>query len=344
MSRSLEVSNDRVDVVIPVYNACELTRRCLRSLLACPSPALGRIHVHDNASGEETARMLDSFRSPRLEVHHAASNTGFGDAVNQGIGRTRSDRVLVLNSDVEARGDFVSPLLEALRNSPKLAAVVPAGNTFRHYDLSRYESHGGWISTYSLPAYAFLVRRSAFDEVGGFDPAFGLGFYEDADLSRRWIRAGWRLGICPEASLYHEIHGSFAGVSQFRELLARNREIYHARWPGALRKVALASREARLSALHPELRGEIDRVLAEGGEVHWFAPGGPRDLAALQMRGARLGALATPRAIRRRRQRRFSRFVEIWRVDGTPALASRRLLRTAASLGLPLRRFSCTGR
>lgn len=343
VSRASDAGSESVDVVIPVYNACDLTRRCLESLFECRGASLGRIYVHDNASDSETARMLDSLRDPRLEVHHAASNTGFGDAVNQGIRRVRSEWILVLNSDVKARSDFVSPLLEAMRHTPRLAAVAPAGNTFRNYDLSLYEMRSDWVTTYSLSAYAFLVRRSAFEEVGGFDPAFGLGFYEDADLSRRWVRADWQLGICPAATLHHEVHGSFSALPQFRDLLARNRELYHARWPGALRKVALLSREARLSELHPEVRSEIDLVLAEGGEVHWFAPGGPRDLAALQMHGVRLRPFATRRVIRRKRDSRYSRFVELWLVDGTPSFASRLLTRASSALGIMVRRFPAVG-
>ena len=44
---------------------------------------------------------------------------------------------------------------------------------------------GGYIETHRLQGHAFLIRRDVFEEVGGFDAAFGRGYYEDVDLGRR---------------------------------------------------------------------------------------------------------------------------------------------------------------
>jgi GT2 family glycosyltransferase len=54
-----------------------------------------------------------------------------------------------------------------------------------------------WVS-----GSCMLARRSAFDQVGGFDPAFFL-YWEDADLCRRLRHAGWRTRYMPGARVEH---------------------------------------------------------------------------------------------------------------------------------------------
>jgi N-acetylglucosaminyl-diphospho-decaprenol L-rhamnosyltransferase len=55
----------------------------------------------------------------------------------------------------------------------------------------------GWLSGSCL-----LLRRAAFDEVGGFDPAYFM-YFEDTDLGDRFGRAGWKNVYMPEAVATH---------------------------------------------------------------------------------------------------------------------------------------------
>ncbi len=147
----------RIDVVIPVYNAADLTRRCIETLCKHCSRWLGTVHVYDDASALETRRMLDELCFPGLSVHHGERNVGFGRAVNHAFAQTRSELVLVLNSDVAASDDFIEPLHAAMQEDPSLAAVMPAGRTFKDYDLSSYALRSGCVVTYNLHGYAFLI-------------------------------------------------------------------------------------------------------------------------------------------------------------------------------------------
>src|SRR5437762_2939644 len=53
-------------------------------------------------------------------------------------------------------------------------------------------------------AAALLVRRAAFAEIGGFDPAFRPAWYEDVDLCARLREAGWRVRYVPAAPVAHD--------------------------------------------------------------------------------------------------------------------------------------------
>lgn len=71
------------------------------------------------------------------------------------------------------------------------------------------------VDVESLAATALLVRRSAFDEVGGFDERFFL-YGEDLDLCRRLRSAGWRLVALPDRWAIHT-SGESSGSSFDRE-------------------------------------------------------------------------------------------------------------------------------
>jgi GT2 family glycosyltransferase len=326
-----------IDVVIPVYNAPELTRRCIESLYASIGGALGEVRVHDNASDAATRAMLDGLRYPRLVVHHAPCNTGFGDGVNRAVAATRSDLVLVLNSDVAASSDFLAPLRHALASDPTLAAVTPAGNTFASYDLRRYARRSGCVVTHNLYAYAFLIRRAAFERVGGFDPVFGLGFFEDTDLSRKLTRAGYWLGIHPESQLHHEIHGSFDAVPAFRELLGKNRGIYLERYPAAARHALVVSGAVPLEHLPRGAGDALSELLRDGGRAQWMTRAALDGLPSLEVRASRLGVTTLLRTLRHHDSRERRRFTEVWLTADVPRRHAAWLRRFARSHKLPVR-------
>ncbi len=339
-----DASHAPIDVVIPVYNAPELTRRCLESLYREVGSQLGHVYVHDNASGAETRALLDALEFPGLRVHHAARNTGFGDGVNQPFAQSRSELVLVLNSDVAADSDFLTPLRAALGADPTLAAATPAGNTFAGYDLPRYALRSGCVVTHNLYAYAFLIRRAAFLAAGGFDPAFGLGFFEDSDLSRKLIRAGHWLGIHPGSILRHEIHGSFQALPGFRDGIGANRAIYLDRYPGAHRQLVIVSGRSHLDELPAAALEELDSLLRGGGGAHWLTRGVRERLPALEVRADRCGVAGVRRVVRRQAHKAHRRPGELWLARDAPRLASAWLERWARARGATVQRFPVSAR
>jgi GT2 family glycosyltransferase len=85
----------------------------------------------------------------------------------------------------------------------------------------------------ALAATAMLVRREAFDQIGGFDESYFL-YGEDLDLCRRMRRAGWALVALPDRFAWHE-GGASAASSTERELTW---------WRGTMRFAALWWTEA----------------------------------------------------------------------------------------------------
>ena len=74
-----------------------------------------------------------------------------------------------------------------------------------------------------LSGAALMLERRRFLELGGFDPVFGRGDFEDLEFSFRWKRAGGRLQVVPSSRLIHlerqSFHQTVDSLAQWRGLL-----------------------------------------------------------------------------------------------------------------------------
>ncbi len=326
-----------VDVVIPVYNAPVLTRQCIDSVVTCLGGSIGHIYIQDDASDAETRQMLDHLPYKGIHVHHARKNQGFGASVNEAITRSDASYVLILNSDTVASEDFLPLLCAALAADSQLAAIIPAGNDYARHDLSQYlRQPGGYIVTHRLQGHAFLIRRNVFQEVGGFDPAFGRGYYEDVDLGRRLDLHDWRVGVHPHARIHHEGGGSFGRGRSFRKLVQRNRNLYHARYPNALRNVLLVSGDSMLTHFPSNLIDALENVFHEGGYAHWLTSEPAPLLPCLQMRHG-FTDLRAPIRLMLRGWRADKRITEVWILPDASRLLRASLVLWARACRLKVR-------
>lgn len=302
-----------IDVVIPVYNAPVSTQNCINSVVACLGQSIKHILIQDDASDVETRDMLNQLPYKCVRIHHAKKNQGFGKSVNEAVCRSNADYVLVLNSDTVASEDFLPPLCVALAVDPQLAAIIPSGNYYKKFNLNQYSCQpGGYILTHRLGGYAFLIRRSVFQEMCGFDPAYGRGYYEDVDMGRRLIKRGWRIGMHPGAYIYHKGGGSFGRGLSYQTLKRRGRITYFSRYPKARRNVMLISGNCPLTDFPLDFLDAIDNVFREGGGVHWLTPEHSPQLFCLHMTHTTRSLSATIRLLLRGLLRKDKRVSEVW--------------------------------
>jgi glycosyltransferase involved in cell wall biosynthesis len=229
--------------------------------------------------------MLDSLPYDITHTYHAIKNQGFGASVNDAVSRSSASYILVLNSDTEVKGNILPPLYEAMSVDSQLAVIIPASNDYIEEDFDRYlRQPGGYIRTYRLRGYAFLIRRSIFQEIGGFDPIFGRGYYEDIDLGRRIYERNWCIGVYPDSPIYHKGGGSFGRGSAYRKLKQHNRALYFSRYPSAQRNVLFLSGDCSLTNFPQNLLNTIDDVYQRGGVLHWFSTEAATKSPCLHMR------------------------------------------------------------
>ncbi len=184
------------------------------------------ILVVDNASKPaERERLAREFGEARLVAF--SRNLGFAAAANEGIARTRSAFVLLVNNDAVLAADYAAKLAARLALDDRLAAVQ---GLVLSEDGRRVDTAGlGWnrrgeavpilagappeaaprsvFEVSGVSATATLYRRAALESVSPhgeiFESAF-FAYYEDVDLSLRLARAGWRFACDPGAVARHE--------------------------------------------------------------------------------------------------------------------------------------------
>jgi GT2 family glycosyltransferase len=171
-----------------------------------------------------------------VEVQANQSNSGFAAAVNQGAGSSLGRYLLLLNPDTVLETPDLSQL-EAdcetyglasgllvdesgqpqkgffARRLPSAAALAfeclglnrlwpsnPVNRRYRCLDIS-----GDRSEFVEQPPGAFLmVRRDVWEQLGGMDEAFYPVWFEDTDLCRRALDAGYRIRFSPETRAVHE--------------------------------------------------------------------------------------------------------------------------------------------
>lgn len=182
--------------------------------------------VVDNGSQAAEREKL-AREAPSVRIVAFSRNLGFAAAANEGIARTRSPFVLVVNNDAVLAADYAARLAARLALDERLAAVqglvLDRGGTLIDTAGIEWNSHGEAVPVlagaepasvakrvFEVPgvsATAVLLRREALEDVAShghyFDDRF-FAYYEDVDLSLRLTRAGWRFACDPEAVAWHE--------------------------------------------------------------------------------------------------------------------------------------------
>jgi GT2 family glycosyltransferase len=237
-----------VVVAVVSWNTRELLERCLRSLEPEVKRGLAQVWVVDNASDDGSAELV---RERFGWAHLVASpeNLGFGRAVNLVAERTSSEWLAVANADIALRPGALDRLLAAAERDPGAGAiaprlVLPAGNpqhsvfafptipfaltlnsgVFRIIGRlgDRMALPGFWDTErarrvpWAIAAF-LLVRRRAWDSVGGFDDRQWM-YAEDLDFGWRLRQAGWATRYEPSAPVDHA--SSAATRQAFGEELA----------------------------------------------------------------------------------------------------------------------------
>lgn len=247
----------RASVVIPVFNKAEYTFQCLRSLLRELDLTRDEVIVVDNASTDETPRLLTHFGSA-VRVLTNDENRGFVDACNQGASVARGRHLVFLNNDTVVLPGWLDELVAEAERDERVGAV---GSMFLYPSGALQEAgavvwrdgsshHCGWGGSSEDRRYNFardvdycsgaslLVRRELFERLGGFDRRYAPAYYEDTDLCFGVRAQGFRVRYQPASRLVH-FEGVTAGTdasSGFKRFQVVNRRKFVEKWRETLER------------------------------------------------------------------------------------------------------------
>jgi N-acetylglucosaminyl-diphospho-decaprenol L-rhamnosyltransferase len=192
------------------------------------------IIVVDNGSVDQTCCIVRESEGVQLLSGHG--NIGFGAGVNLAARSATGELLIVLNPDTEVTHIDVSGLSE-LAHCPSVGirgCLVVDGGRARHLKYSEWHWRGElcWliVQWFLMPreitlrrprsflprsrpwisGAAFVVGRTEFLELGGFDEGIFL-YFEDMDLSRRYREHGIEVGTTDAIAVTHEGQGSSGG-------------------------------------------------------------------------------------------------------------------------------------
>lgn len=277
-----------ISVVVVTHNSEATLAPCLGSLPWDLAEGL-EVLVADNASSD-SSREIVRRQFPRARLLEMDGNLGFGVANNRAASEARGRFLLLLNSDAWLEPGCLSRLVERLAAEPRLGIVAPrlfypdgrpqctwepdvsvlgeavrrVRNRWRDREwmhergarLLRRCCGAGWVT-----AACVLVRREAFEAVGGFDSEFFL-YFEDVDLGLRLREQGWTSDWEPSARAVHASAGGERGGLTEREYRRSQLLFYRKhrpRWERAVLRWFLRRKYARSPALMAsEIRTAID--------------------------------------------------------------------------------------
>lgn len=187
----------------------------------------------DNGSSDGSWEALAA-EDPDVTILHLA-NLGFGKGVNRGVIELHTPYVMSLNPDATLEPGALATMRSVLETRPEVAVVGPRtvgidgvfypsarrfprlGDAIGHALVGMITKKNPWSRRYLrrdessskegvvdwVSGSAMLLRRSAFDAVGGFCPEYFM-YLEDTDLCWQFRKHGWQVWYEPAATVVHE--------------------------------------------------------------------------------------------------------------------------------------------
>ena len=223
----------RLSLLIPLYGRLDFLRYQLAMFSRGGLEADEIVYILDEPGKKDALLTLahaafGSFGVP-FRVILPAENRGFGPASNLGLEHARGRYICFLNSDIfPERRDFFDLMVGRLEADPGIGMVggllLFADGSVQHasMDFERVPELGGLlfpthpgkgrlpppdlpevIDSPAITGACMIMARDLALDLGGFDPDYLIGDFEDADLCRRVMRRGLRCVVETSARAHH---------------------------------------------------------------------------------------------------------------------------------------------
>ena len=193
------------DILIPVWNHLDLTKRVIASVRENTTVPYQLIVVDDGSTDTEWL----SSQNDILLVKHD-QNYGFAKAINSGLEKSTGEYVVLLNNDVQVPKGWLKTLLEGF--SGRIGAIGPLSTA--QNQLQWQGNFGGLqgVTTdlTTLSFFCVVLKKEAIDRVGLMDERFLPAYGEDDDYCIRLRKANYTLGVHCDVVVEHD-HGGTTG-------------------------------------------------------------------------------------------------------------------------------------
>lgn len=235
---------DKVSIIIPVFNQLKYTRECIDNLIKYTDVDF-EIIVVNNGSIDHTKAYLK--KHPEIISINNDTNLGFARGCNQGIKKARGKYVVILNNDCLVFNNWLSKMIK-LAKKDQIGIVGVMSNFVNKVQLIKTMPHEGeelndfaarigkiynqeFFYSERIVGLCMLINKELIQKIGGFDPLFGLGNFEDDDLCVRSLLSGYKNVVAKDVFVFHYGSTTFKGEKiNRRKLLNENWEKFKEKW------------------------------------------------------------------------------------------------------------------
>ncbi|MBN1571036.1 MAG: glycosyltransferase family 2 protein [Acidobacteria bacterium] len=278
-----------LSIIIVNWNTRNLLVECLNSLYGNAPSLSYDIWVVDNASSDSSVGLIET-AFPKVHLITNSANKGFARANNQAMHASQGRYMLLFNSDAMATHGAIQALLDLAVTQPRAgiigarlinfdgsfqASYTPFPNLWQEFltltGLGRliygrwYPSRGpeedkGPQQVDYIEGACLLVRREAFEQVGGLDERYFM-YAEEVDWCYSMKQSGWQVWYQPAAKIIHHGGGSSRQRKSQREAaLYRSRVRFFRKHHGNLSAVALKTIVYGTVAVKIPYHGTLRRI------------------------------------------------------------------------------------
>lgn len=218
-----------ISVIIPTYNRSKSILRSIQSVIDQTYP-VDEIIIADDGSTDDTKDVLASIKDARVKFCSLPENRGAGGARNYGVSKARNEIIAFHDSDDEWHVDKIEKQMAIFESHPECGLIYTAYRMHLVYgiehivpDLNKVDELSGDIFANllvrnTIGAPTVLMRKSIFEEVGGFDEK--MRSLEDWDFALK-VAGKYPIGFVAEPLL--EVEQTQGSVSSAQAAYYQNR-------------------------------------------------------------------------------------------------------------------------
>ena len=236
---------NKVSIIIPIYNAYEDTKKCIESVLKYSTKAYELILINDASTDKRIDKLMNSYKTnPNIKIINNKNNLGFVTSINVGFENSNND-VVILNSDTIVTPKWLEKLTIAAYSNKKIATVTPFSNNAGAFSVPNMNkknkipknlgingmarliektSKHNYLKIPTGNGFCMYIKREIINLIGYFDDkTFKRGYGEENDFCMRAKDKGWENILDDSTYIFHNESSSFG--NEKKELIKKNSKL-----------------------------------------------------------------------------------------------------------------------
>ena len=237
----------KCDIIIPVYKSPEWVKLCVYSLFKNTSEdCIGNVYLINDCDDPLTINCLNNLKEKysKIVVLKNKENLGFVKTTNRGMKESKSDYVLLLNTDCIISKNTISKLMNHCEKNKRIGLICPISSNAANLTLDMFEGFsfmemnqllekkfmGKTFDACTVVGNCLMITRECIKKVGYLDEIYGTGYGEETDYQFKAMEQGFEAKVAIDTYVFHKSEASFGNSKEKQEHQEKNAKIFFDRW------------------------------------------------------------------------------------------------------------------